>query len=96
MNGILLGIADVLEWLLWAFRALIFVAAILSWVQADPFNPIVRAVRAMTLPVFDWLRQRLPFLVQGGIDFSPLAAFLITLFLDKALVFNLRQWGLPH
>lgn len=96
MNGILLGIADVVEWLLWAYRVLILAATILSWVQADPFNPIVRAVRALTAPVFDWLRRRLPFLVQGGLDLSPLAAFLITLFLDKALVFNLRQWGLPH
>ncbi len=90
MQGILLGLADVIDVVLRAVQFLIFVAAILSWVGADPYNGIVRGIRAMTEPILGWLRRRLPFLIQGGLDLSPLAALLICIFLQKALVYNLR------
>jgi uncharacterized protein YggT (Ycf19 family) len=41
--------------------------------------------------VLAWLRRQLPFLVQGGIDLSPLAAWLITVFLLRALVGGLYR-----
>jgi YggT family protein len=46
----------------------------------------VRFLRVVTQPVFDWLRAKLPFLVVGGFDLSPLAALLIAYFLEVALV----------
>ena len=85
-----MGLSDVFEWILWGLKILIFAAAILSWVGADPYNGIVRGIRGMTEPVFAWLRRSLPFLVQGALDFSPLAALLICIFLQEALVYNLR------
>jgi YggT family protein len=93
MQGILLGLSDVFALILEGLQILIFVAAILSWVGADPYNGIVRGIRAMTEPVFAWLRRSLPFLVQGALDFSPLAALLICVFLQKALVYNLRVFA---
>jgi YggT family protein len=90
MQGILLGLSDVFDLVLRACQFFIVIAAILSWVGADPYNPIVRAIRGGTEPIFAWLRRRMPFLVQGSIDFSPLAAILICVFLQKALVYNLR------
>lgn len=95
MSGILQGLADVIEWLLWAYNWVVIAAVIVSLVQADPYNPIVQFLRRMTEPVFAWFRRRLPFLVQGGFDFSPIAVWLVILFLNKALVFNLRHWGMP-
>lgn len=91
MQGILLGLADVFEWLLWAVKVLVFIHWILWLVGADPYNPIVQAIRRLVDPMLNWLRRRLPFLVQGGWDLTPLALILICLFLDKALVFNLRN-----
>lgn len=90
MQGILLGLADVVQWLLWAAKILVFIHWILWLVGADPYNPIVKGIRGLVDPVLDWLRRRLPFLVQGGWDLTPLALILICLFLDKALVLNLR------
>ncbi len=87
--------ADVIEWLLWAYNWVVIAAVIVSMVQADPYNPIVQFLRRLTEPVFAWFRRRLPFLVQSGFDFSPLAVWLVILFLNKALVFNLRRWGMP-
>jgi YggT family protein len=95
MNGILFGLADVFEWLIWAYRWIVIAAVLITWVQPDPFNPIVRFLRTMTEPVFAWLRRRMPFLVVGGYDLSPVAVILILMFLNRALVFQLRVWGQP-
>ncbi len=50
-------------------------AVIVSWVNADPWNPIVRFLRAATEPVFRWVRRVLPFVVIGGFDLSPLVVW---------------------
>lgn len=91
MQGILLGLADVAGWLLWAVKVLVFIHWILWLVGADPYNPLVRGIRNLMDPLLNWLRRRLPFLVQGAWDLTPLALILICMFLDKALVFNLRD-----
>jgi YggT family protein len=90
MRGILLGLADVFGTLLWLYQILILASVVLSWVNADPYNGIVRGIRGLTDPVFAWLRRRLPFLVQNGLDLSPLAAILICVFLKWAFVYNLQ------
>ena len=48
---------------------IIVIRALLSWVNPDPWNPIVRFLYQVTEPVLRPIRQRLP---AAGIDFSPL------------------------
>jgi uncharacterized protein YggT (Ycf19 family) len=91
MRGILLGLADVLGIVIYGFQILVFIHWILWLVGADPYNPIVRLIRGLVDPVLAWLRARLPFLVQGAWDLTPLAAILICVFLNRALVVNLHQ-----
>lgn len=93
MNGILLGLADVLTWLFWAYRIVLFVAVVLNISQANPYNGFVQFIRSITEPLFAWFRRRLPWLVYQGFDFSPLAVWLLTIFLEKAIVYNLWVWG---
>lgn len=76
----------------WAVRLYTFViigAVLVSWVNADPWNPIVRFLRAATEPVFRWVRRVLPFVVIGGLDLSPLVVLLglqaAQIFLDRFL-----------
>ncbi|WP_248884684.1 YggT family protein [Acidithiobacillus acidisediminis] len=57
--------------LFWA----IFLRAILSWVQPNPYNPIVRFLDRVTDPILRPLQRHLPNL--GGIDLSPLVAMLL-------------------
>ncbi|OIP48402.1 MAG: hypothetical protein COZ12_02275 [Deltaproteobacteria bacterium CG_4_10_14_3_um_filter_60_8] len=64
---------------------------IISWVNADPYNPVVRFLHAATEPVLARLRRLLPFLAIGGIDFSPMVLILAIMFLQKFLVPTLRQ-----
>ncbi len=97
MNHIWAGLARVLEYLIDTYKIILLVSVVLSWVHADPSNGIVRFVRVLTEPLLGWVRRRLPLLVQGGIDLSPLAIFLALIFLDEALVGNLyRLAGHKH
>ena len=58
----------------------------LSWVNPDPNNPIVRFLRAVTDPVLYRVRRALPFVYAGGIDFSPLVVMLAIQFVQIFVV----------
>ncbi|MCE5393196.1 MAG: YggT family protein [Acidithiobacillus sp.] len=68
--------------LFWA----VFIRAILTWVQPDPYNPIVRFLDRVTSPILQPLQRLVP--PMGGIDFSPLLALLL-IQLAKLLVTRL-------
>jgi len=57
----------------------------LSWVNPDPYNPIVRFLNSITEPVLYRVRQLIP--MSGvGIDFSPIIVILAIIFLQSFLV----------
>ncbi len=88
MGNIILGLAEVLNSLLSIYMWVVIIRALLSFVNPDPFNPIVRILNQLTDPLFYWLRRHVP-LVYGGMDFSPLVIILAIQFLKFALVRNL-------
>lgn len=92
MGNIILGIANVLDVVLNIYKWIIIIRALLSWVNPDPYNPIVQALTRLTEPVLRPLRKLAP-PYKVGIDLSPLIAILIILFLDYALIANLKQFG---
>lgn len=51
-------------------------AVLISWVNPDPYNPIVRILRNLTEPVLWRIRKYLPFTVVSGLDFSPVVLLL--------------------
>lgn len=62
--------------LIFQIYILIVVArAVISWVNPDPYNPIVRFLHNATDPVLDRIRRVLP-LQFGGMDFTPIALLL--------------------
>jgi len=71
MAHLLEGIAWVLQMLLQFYFWVLIARVVISWVNADPYNPIVRAIVSMTEPVLYRVRRSLP-IFAGGIDFSPL------------------------
>jgi len=61
------ALAQVLDGVLYLYMWVIIARALLSWVNPDPYNPIVRFLYNITEPVLGYLRRRLP-LVLGGVD----------------------------
>jgi YggT family protein len=94
LANVLIGIGKVLHILLNLYMWVVIIGALLSWVNPDPYNPIVRFLFAATEPVFAWLRRSLPFLRIGGIDFSPVIVIALIIFLDQALVSSLIEMGM--
>jgi YggT family protein len=93
MGNIILGLARVLDTVLDIYFWIIVIRALISWVNPDPYNPIVQFLVKMTEPVLKPLRKLVP-MWKLGIDLSPLIAILIISLLQFALVANLREWGL--
>ena len=90
-TNFLSAVALLVDLLLSAYMWLIIGRVIISWVNADPYNPVVRFLHAATEPVLARLRRLLPFLAMGGIDFSPMVLILAIMFLQKFLVPTLHQ-----
>ena len=85
----LLAVAKVIDYTLVAFMWIVVARAILSWVNPDPRNPIVRFIHRITEPVLYQIRKRIPFSLISGIDLSPIIVFLIILFLRTFLINSL-------
>lgn len=86
-----IAVASVLDSLLTLYFWVVLIAALLSWVNPDPRNPIVRFLYAVTEPVLYQIRRRLPFVYAGGIDFSPLVLMLAIQFVKMVVVQSLYE-----
>ena len=83
LGNLLAALANVLDVVLTVMYWLILVRAFISWVNPDPFNPIVQFLYNTTEPILQPIRRFLPAM---GIDLSPLIAFLLIIFLKQFLV----------
>jgi YggT family protein len=90
MSRLIEGIAVVLQIALNVYFWIIIIRAVLSWVNPDPFNPIIRTLYSITDPVLNAIRRRLP-VVFGALDLSPLLLILVIYFLQVFLVGTLHD-----
>ena len=93
VSNLVLALARLLELGLWAYFWIVIARAVLSWVNPDPFNPIVRFLYRVTEPVLRPIRRRLP-TMQMGLDLSPMLVILAIYFLQAFLVESLRDLAL--
>lgn len=76
------------------FKWVILIRAIISWVNPDPYNPVVRILAAVTDPILKPFRRILPPYKTGGLDFSPVFAILFIVFIEvflKSLFYQLSM-----
>lgn len=84
--------ATILDMALRLYTILIFARIVLSWVNADPHNPIVQILFQTTEPVLRPIRRRVGII--SGLDLSPMIVLLAIVFLRGVLVrslFDLAQ-----
>ena len=74
---------DILNIYMWV----IIIKALLSWVNPDPYNPIVRFINDITEPVLNKVRLILPVGSSFAFDLSPLIVILIIIALTQLLNF---------
>lgn len=88
IGNLLIAVATVIDYVLLFFMWIVIARAVLSWVNPDPYNPIVRFINSVTEPLLYQIRRRLP-VSFGGLDLSPIIVFLAVIFLRKFLVESL-------
>ena len=86
-----MALAEVVGLILQIYLWLIVGRAIISWVDPNPYNPIVRFVYSVTEPVLEQARRIIPPL--GGIDLSPIAVLLLIIFLRNLIVNSLYDFA---
>jgi len=90
IGNFLSAVAQILDLVLTLYMYITIAAALVSWVNPDPYNPIIRFLRTATEPVLIRIRRAIGG-VYGGIDFSPLVAILAIVFLRMFIVETLKQ-----
>ncbi|MFH1656116.1 MAG: YggT family protein [Candidatus Omnitrophota bacterium] len=86
LSNFLAALASISDILLTILYWLILIRALISWVNPDPYNPIVQFLYKTTEPILIPIRRILPLGFRFGIDISPIIAFLIIIFLKSFLV----------
>ena len=76
MDVLISAVFQVLQAILSIYFWIVIVRAVISWVNPDPYNPIVRFLYNATEPVFSRIRRILP-LQFGGMDFTPIALLIL-------------------
>lgn len=90
VNNFMMAVAQLIDFILTAYMWIILGRAVISWVNADPHNPIVRFLYQATEPVLSRIRRYIP-LSFGGLDFSPMILILGIMFVQSFLVQTLKQ-----
>jgi YggT family protein len=89
-GNLIAAVARILDVLLTIYMWVIVIRAVLSWVNPDPYNPIVRLIHQLTEPVMARVRRLIP--LRGmGIDFSPIIILLLIIFLQSFLIQSLLE-----
>ena len=91
--NILMAISGVLNSILYLLLILVIARVVISWVNADPYNFLVRIIVSSTDPVLNPVRRKLP-LNMGGLDFTPIVVMLVIYVLQMVVVQSLQDYAL--
>ena len=90
LSTLIQAIAQILHMVISIYIWVVIIAALITWVRPDPFNPIVQTLYRLTEPVYALVRRYIPTAV-GGIDLAPLIIIFGLQFIDLFLVKLLFQ-----
>ncbi len=85
------AVALILDTILTIYMWMIIISALISWVNPDPYNPIVRFLHSVTDPVLSPIRRRLGFSM--GLDISPMIVILVIMFIKYFIVASIFDMG---
>ena len=91
-GDLIISIGIILDYILGFYKWVVIIAALISWVNPDPHNPIVRFLYAVTEPLFRPIRRAIGYRL-GPIDISPVIVILVIIFLQSFLVRTVIKIG---
>lgn len=72
---ITIGLLSILNGVLTVYMWIIIIAALLTFVRPDPFNPVVQILYRLTNPAYALVRRFIPTMF-NGIDLAPLVIII--------------------
>ena len=92
LGNFIMALAKIIDLGLSLYMWIIVARALISWVNPDPYNPIVQFLYRTTEPVMARIRRWLPF---GGlgIDISPIIIIAAIMFLQNFLLKSLIEFA---
>ncbi len=93
VGNLLMAVAKIADMLLEIYKWIVIIAALISWVSPDPYNPIVRFLRNVTEPVFRPIRRFFGHRL-GPVDISPIVVILGILFIQMVIIRSLIEIGI--
>ncbi len=81
IDAFTIALVEVFLMIISLYKWIIIISALLSWVQPDPYNPIVQMLYRLTEPAYSLVRRFIPTVI-GGLDLSPLILIFALQFLE--------------
>lgn len=85
MEVFLVKALQFISWIIGFYMWIVIAAAVLTWVNPDPRNPIVRFLYSVTEPVLWRIRRLIPTSF-GGFDISPVLLIFAIYFVRNVLI----------
>jgi YggT family protein len=87
--NLIIAIAQILDIILGFYIWVIIIRALISWVNPDPYNPVVRFLYRVTEPVLFRIRRVVP--IMGGMDLSPVIAIFAIIFIRRFFITTMLE-----
>lgn len=84
------AIGIILHNVIFVYTWVVIISALITFVQPNPYNPVVQTLNRLTNPVYRWIRRFVP-TIFGGVDLAPIFVILVLTFLDLAFVVPLAN-----
>lgn len=90
--NLLIAVARIIDIGVTLYIFAIIVRVILSWIQYDPYNAVVKFINDITEPPLAKIRQMVP--IFGGLDISPMILIFVLYILEGFVVSTLNDLAL--
>ncbi|WP_323592413.1 YggT family protein [Aliarcobacter butzleri] len=84
IDALLTSIFTLIFSIIFLYKWVVIISALLTWVEPDPYNPIVQILYRLTEPVYAFIRRYIP-TVFGGMDLAPLILIFGLIFIETLL-----------
>ena len=84
IDALISSVLTIVLSVIFLYKWVIIISAILTWVKPDPYNPIVQMLYRLTEPAYAFVRKYIP-TVFGGMDLAPIILIFALIFLETFL-----------
>ena len=84
IDALISSVLTIVLSVIFLYKWVIIISAILTWVKPDPYNPIVQMLYRLTEPAYAFVRKYIP-TVFGGMDLAPILLIFALIFLETFL-----------